>query len=303
LRKFSNPPWSIEAKGHVMEKKKTKGNARTGTKRITVIVVGLVVLCVAGIAFLGNKHLFIREVHFYGNRHLTNTELLSLTGLSQKRPLFSVTTGDIYRRLKTSPWIKGALVRKDLSGNVTVYLTEAVAAAVLQMDETPCLVDSDGLRLEEIKPEPVYFLPVVKIDPASHKEAYRDAVELARALNERKVTAHGGNIELTGTRPEDVTMKVDGVPVKIGEGDLTRKLDKLDFVRDEIGKRNMSVEYIDLRFEDRIVVKPLKQTVREPERKGKPEAGNVRKKPKQKEDRHKKSDKKVAGGETRKHAG
>ena len=286
-----------------MEKKKTKGNARTGTKRITVIVVGLVVLCMAGIAFLGNKHLFIREVHFYGNRHLTNTELLSLTGLSQKRPLFSVTTGDIYRRLKTSPWIKDALVRKDLSGNVTVYLTEAVAAAVLQMDETPCLVDSDGLRLEDIKPEPVYFLPVVKIDPASHKEAYRDAVELARALNERKVTAHGGNIELTGTRPEDVTMKVDGVPVKIGEGDLTRKLDKLDFVMDELGKRNMSVEYIDLRFEDRIVVKPLKQAVREPERKGKPEADKVRKKPKQKEDRHKKSDKKVAGGETRKHAG
>ena len=286
-----------------MEKKKAKGNARTGTKRITVIVVGLVVLCMAGIAFLGNKHLFIREIHFYGNRHLTNTELLSLTGLSQKRPLFSVTTGDIYRRLKTSPWIKDALVRKDLSGNVTVYLTEAVAAAVLQMDETPCLVDSDGLRLEDIKPEPVYFLPVVKIDPASHKEAYRDAVELARALNERKVTAHGGNIELTGTRPEDVTMKVDGVPVKIGEGDLTRKLDKLDFVMDELGKRNMSVEYIDLRFEDRIVVKPLKQAVREPERKGKTEADKVSKQSKHKEDRHKKSDKKVAGGETRKHAG
>ena len=113
---------------------------------------------------------------------------------------------------------------------------------------------------------------VVKIDPTSHKEAYRDAVELARALNERKVAAHAGNIELTGTRPEDITMNVDGVPVKIGEGDLPRKLEKLDFVRDELGKRNMPVEYIDLRFADRIVVKPLKQDVRGPERKGKPEA-------------------------------
>ena len=286
-----------------MEMKKVK-NERTGTKRITVIAVGLVVvLCVAGIAFLGDKYLFIREINFYGNRHLTNAELLSLAGLSQKRPLFSVTTGDIYRQLKTSPWIKDALVRKDLSGNVTVYLTEAVAVAILQIDETPCLVDSDGLRLEEIRPEPVYFLPVVKIDPTSHKEAYRDAVELARALNERKVTAHGGNIELTGTRPEDVTMKVDGVPVKIGAGDLPRKLEKLDFVRDELGKRNMSVEYIDLRFADRIVVKPLKQDVRAPERKGKPEADKVRKQAKQKNARHKKSDKKVAGGKTKKHVG
>jgi cell division protein FtsQ len=286
-----------------METKKVK-NARTGTKRMTVTAVGLVVvLCVAGIAFLGNKYLFIREINFYGNRHLTNAELLSLAGLSQKRPLFSVTTGDIYQQLKTSPWIKDALVRKDLSGNVTVYLTEAVAVAVLQVDETLCLVDSDGLRLEEIRPEPVYFLPVVKIDPTSHKEAYRDAVELARALNERKVTAHGGNIELTGTRPEDVTMKVDGVPVKIGAGDLPRKLEKLDFVRDELAKRNMSVEYIDLRFIDRIVVKPLKQDVREPERKDKPPADKASDKAKQKNARHKKSDKKMAGGKTNKHAG
>ena len=286
-----------------METKKVKRNTPTGTKTITLIVVGLALICVAGIAFLGNKYLFIREINFYGNHHLTNAELLSLAGLSQKRPLFSFTTGDIYRKLKKSPWIKDALVRKDLSGNVTVYLTEAVAAAVLETDETPCLVDGDGLRLEEIKPESIYFLPVVKIDPTSHKEAYRDAVELARALNERKVTAHGGNIELTGTRPEDITMKVDGVPVKIGEGDLPRKLEKLDFVRDELGKRNMSVEYIDLRFADRIVVKPLKQEVKAPERKGKAEADKVRKKPKQKEVRHKKSEKKVAGGDTRKHAG
>jgi cell division protein FtsQ len=286
-----------------METKKVK-KSRTRLNKITVIAAGLaVILCVAGVAFLGNKYLFIREINFYGNRHLTNAELLSLTGLSQKRPLFSVTTSDIYRRLKISPWIKDALVRKDLSGNVTVYLTEAVAAAVLQIDEKPFLVDGDGLRLEEIRPEPIYFLPVVKIDPSTYREAYHDAVELARALNERKVTAHGGNIELTGTRPEDVTMKVDGVPVKIGSGDLPKKLEKLDFVRDELSKRNMLVEYIDLRFVDRIVVKPLKQDVREPERKGKPAADKAQKKAQQKNVGHKKSDKKVAGGKTKKHVG
>ena len=252
-----------------MKMKKVK-KSRTRTKRITVIAVGLVIiLCLVGIAFLGNKYLFIREINFYGNRHLTNAELVSLTGLRQKGPLFSVTTDDIYRRLRTSPWIKDALVRKDLSGNVTVFLTEAVAVAVLQFDEKPCLVDRDGLRLEEIRPEPIYFLPVVKIDPSSYREAYHNAVELAMALNDRKLTANVGNIELTGTRSENVTMQVDGVPVKIGAGDLPKKLEKLDFVRDQLAKRNMSVEYIDLRFADKVVVKPLKQDVKESESKSK----------------------------------
>ncbi|MGO9376944.1 MAG: cell division protein FtsQ/DivIB [Dissulfurispiraceae bacterium] len=286
-----------------METKKVK-KALTRTKRITAIFAGLVgVLCLAGIAFLGNKYLFIREINFYGNRHLTNAELQLMTGLTLKRPLFSVTTRGIYRRLKTSPWIKDAIVRKDLSGNVTVYLTEALPVAVLQVDQNLFLIDSDGLRLEEIRPEPIYFLPMVKIDPSSYREAYYDAVELAKALNERKLTAHVGNIELTGTRPEDVTMQVDGVPIKVGAGDLPKKLEKLDFVRDELVKRNMSVEYIDLRFADKIVVKPLKPVAKEPESKSSPTVETVRKKAKQKDAKHKKTDKKVAGGKTKKHVG
>jgi cell division protein FtsQ len=285
-----------------MEFRKAK-KAGKKTKRAALIVAGLVsVLVIAGIALLGKKYLFIRDINFYGNRHLTNAELMSLTRLSQKEPLFSVTTGDIYKRLKSSPWIKDALVRKDLSGRITVYLTEAVAVAVLQESHKSYLVDGGGTRLEELNPEPLYFLPVVKINPSLHREAYLDAVELARVLNERKVAAHGGNIELTGTRSEDVTMTVDEVPIKIGAGDLDKKLDKLDFVREELAKREMPVEYIDLRFADRIVVKPLKQQIKTPDHKSKT-TGKTRKKTKPKSTGHKKGNKKVAGGKAKRHVG
>jgi len=288
-----------------METRKSM-KSRSGMKRAVMVAAGLVAFfCVFGVFFLCTKYMFIREINFFGNRHLTTGELLSLTGLSYKRPLFSVTTREIYRRLKSSPWIDDAMVRKDLSGNITVYLTEAVATAVLLADDKPFLVDREGARLEQIRPEPVYFLPVVKINPSAHRDAYRDAVELAIALNDRKVAAHGGNIELTGSRPEDVTMRVDGVPVKIGTGDLQSKLEKLDFVRDELARRNMEVEYIDLRFADRVVVKPLKSP-KEPERKKEPKAADKslkNQKQKQKNPVHKKGDKKTAGGKTKRNVG
>ncbi|HMK61637.1 MAG TPA: FtsQ-type POTRA domain-containing protein [Dissulfurispiraceae bacterium] len=286
---------------------------QTGIKKSLAAIAGLAaILCLIGTVFLCTKFMFVREINFFGNKHLTTADLLSLTGLSYKKPLFSITTREIYKKLKTSPWIKDALVRKDLSGNITIYLTEAVAEAVLLVNDKPFLVDSEGTRLEHIKPESLYFLPVVKINPTSHKDAYLDALELATALNERKVAAHGGNIELTGIKPEDVTMKVDGVPVKIGAGDLQSKLEKLDFVRNELAKRNMEVEYIDLRFADRIVVKPLKNP-KDPEKKPEPKAAEKNpKKPKEKQKNpkekqknpvHKKGDKKTAGGKTKRNVG
>jgi cell division protein FtsQ len=262
-----------------METRKSK-KTRDGMGRVYMIAAGVAIMVVlTAAALLAYDHLLIREVNFYGNRHLTYEELLSLSGCSQKDRLFAVSAGDIYRKLKTSPWIKDAMVRKDLSGKVTIQITEAVAIAVLLADEKPYLVDREGLRLEEIRGEPVYFLPVIKIDPASCKEAYQEAVVLAGILYDGKVMAHQGNIELSGTRPEDITMKVDNLPVRIGVGDLTKKLEKLNFVREELVRRNMAVEYIDLRFADKIVVKPVS---REPERAIVKPAVQDRKKPKQK---------------------
>jgi cell division protein FtsQ len=285
-----------------VETRKTK-KTRTKAGRLAGIAAGLAALAVvAGIVLLGYNYLFIREINFSGNRHLTNGELLSLVGCSQKSRLFSVSAGDIYRRLKTSPWIKDVMVRKDLTGKVTVQITEAIAIAVLQTDERPYLVDREGLRLEEIREEPVYFLPVIKIDPASSMDSYHEAIVLAGILYDGKVMAHGGNIELSGSRPEEITMKVDNVPVRIGAGDLVKKLEKLNFVRDELVRRNMAVEYIDLRFIDKIVVKPLKQELKGTEHKTPKAAEKSNKKTKQRIAK-KNGARKVTGGRSGSHVG
>jgi cell division septal protein FtsQ len=286
-----------------METRKTK-KARERMRRASVIATGLViVIALSGIALLGYNYLCIREINFHGNRHLTNGELLSLIGCSPKTRLFAVSTGEIYRRIKASAWIKDAMVRKDLTGKVTVQITEAVAIAVLQSDDKPYLVDREGLRLEEIKAEPVYFLPVIKIDPASCREAYHEAIALAGILYDRKVMAHGGNIELFGTRLEDITMKVDNIPVRIGAGDLTKKLEKLNFVRDELNKRNMAVEYIDLRFIDKIVVMPVKSEQKKADRKTTGAADDAKKKSKPQNVKKKNGAKKVTAGRSKSHVG
>jgi cell division protein FtsQ len=240
-----------------MELKRTRkpGERRRWPVVLAAAVALALIIC---ICLLANEYLYIREMNFYGNRHLSTEDLRALTGCSTKSALFSVSAGELYRRLRKSPWIKEAVVRKDLTGRIEVYLTEAVAVGVLVMADKSYLVDRDGTRLEEIRQEPVYFLPAIKTDAESAKEAYLEAAALAGILYDKKMASQTGNIEISGARPEELTMKMDGLVVKIGTGDFAKKLEKLSFVREEISRRNIQVEYVDVRFADKIVVKPSK---------------------------------------------
>jgi cell division protein FtsQ len=235
---------------------------KKGRKIKWTLVAGalLAVLVLAGIGFAANEYLYIREINFYGNRHLSADDLKSLMGCSERSGFFSASAGDIHRRLKTSPWIREAHVRKDLTGRIDVHLTESVAIGVLELSDKSWLIDREGVRLEEIRREQSYFLPVVRTDPELHVDAYHEAVILAGILYDKKILAKSGNTEIGGARPEDITVKMDELIVKIGAGGFPEKLEKLNFAKNEIAKRNMKVEYVDIRFADRIVVKPHKDS-------------------------------------------
>jgi|WetSurMetagenome_2_1015567.scaffolds.fasta_scaffold00069_35 cell division protein FtsQ len=220
----------------------------------------LAVLVTAGTVAAAYEYLYIREIHFYGNRHLSADDLKSMMGCSEKSSFFSVSAGEIYRRLRKSPWIKDALVRKDLTGRIDVHVTESVAIGVLELNDKSWLIDREGVRLEEIIKQQSYFLPVIRTDPDLNIDAYHEAVILAGVLHDKKALAKSGNTVISGARPEDITVRVDDLTVKIGAGAFPEKLEKLNFARDEIARRNMKVEYVDIRFADRIVVKPLKDS-------------------------------------------
>jgi cell division protein FtsQ len=242
-----------------MDIRKTKKSG-SGRKWLMVTAIIITILVITGVGALAYEYFFIREINFYGNRHLSVEDLNALTGCSTSSRLFSISSGEIYRRLKKSPWIKEAIVRKDLAGRMDVHLTESVAIGILMSEDKSWLIDREGVRLEAIRQEPSYFLPVIRTDPSANGEAYQEAVTLAEILYDKKVMAQSGNIEISGTRPEDITMKADDLVVRVGAGEFVKKLDKLNFVKEEIARRNMKVEYVDLRFADKIVVKPSKHS-------------------------------------------
>ncbi len=217
------------------------------------------VLCLAFFSLI-RHFLHVTEIAFVGNRHLKNEELNSLCKIRKNSELFGVSGRDIYGSLKQSPWIKDAVVRKELSGKVLIKVTERLPVALLSLADKPFLIDREGIVLEQMKEGSILLLPVIKgIDPVRDSETYAGAVSLAGVLYDKRVVSYNGNVEITGQKPEDITLKLDKVMIKVGMGDFEKKLERLAFVRDEIQKRNMTVEYIDLRFANKIIVKPAQQ--------------------------------------------
>jgi cell division protein FtsQ len=235
---------------------------RKEKKRFRYLIVPpmiFIVLCVV-VFFLVRRLLPVTEIVFMGNHHLKNEEVSAIVRIRKNNDLFGVSGRDIYMSLKQSPWIKDAVVRKELSGRVLIKLKERVAVALLILADKPFLIDNEGYVLEQMKEGTILLLPVIKgIDPVRNRETYAEAVRFVGVLHDKRVVSYDGAVEITGQRPEDITLKIDKIVIKVGMGDFEKKLERLEFVRDEIQKRNMTVEYIDLRFDNKIIVKPAHQ--------------------------------------------
>lgn len=252
-----------------------KRRRERGQYRLVAVAVLLSLSACLG-AFYSLKYLVrVREIVFSGNSHLRNEELRSLVKVKQGEEMFRLSGRQIYQNLKRSPWIKEAVIRRELSGRMLVRVTEGVPLAVVSLADRPYLVDRDGSILEPIREGTALFLPLIReIDPGANKGTYEEAIRLIEVLRDSKSLLYDGNVVITGNRPEDLTMVVGGVAVRVGTGDFGKKLERLAFVRDEVQKRNMAVEYIDLRFSNKIIVKPVVQELPGPAQESGGENGN-----------------------------
>lgn len=207
--------------------------------------------------FLIKEYIRVKDIVFIGNHHLKTDELRSLIKIKSGDELFGTSSRELYKRLRASPWVRDAIIKKELSGRVLINVMEAIPVAILSMAGRQYLIDKEGNILEPMKEGTVLFLPVIKdIDYKNNREAYLEAVRFVNVLHNKRVISYGNVIEITGQRPEDITLKFDKISIKIGMGDFEKKLERLEFVKDEIEKRKMTVEYIDLRFANKIIVKP-----------------------------------------------
>ncbi|MCS7164364.1 MAG: FtsQ-type POTRA domain-containing protein [Thermodesulfovibrio sp.] len=237
-----------------------------------IIFVFLLLIVIAGV--LISKEFKIREIVIIGNKHLTENEIRAILSIKEENSIFYPSLKSLSERLKKTPWIKDVIIRRDLNGTLTVYIKESTPVAIVSSNEKYYLVDYEAQVLEDFTDKiknknsssntenkelaSLILLPLIKdIDPFQNKETLTEAVNLINFINNKGLVNTDDKIIITGNNPDSLTLYINDFPIIVGKGDFETKFAKYFVVNAEIQKRNLKVQYIDLRVPDRVIVKPI----------------------------------------------
>jgi cell division protein FtsQ len=247
-------PWTSAGS----EPRQKAARMRVWTRAAVALAVGLLVGA-GGYLLTHGEAFALQRVVVEGNRHLDRYEVVGLMGLKGGENLVTMDLEDLYERLQDSPWLLSVQLRKDLPGTLIVRVAEAEPHAVLRTPLSWFLMGRDGVLLEEISGPSEHFLPVIEHVRAEGGEAMDAALELAGVLKAELGRFGQGPVVIHGLLQgaEELMVRLGDVDVKVGVGDYEAKLARLLELSDEIRRRAVHIDYIDLRFDNRVVVKVM----------------------------------------------
>lgn len=224
---------------------------------IVLLSVALVSVAVLGARVLA--HAFpVKNILVSGNYHLDEDEIKRAVNIND-RSLLSLSLDDLKASIEKKAWIKNVVLRKQFPDTIMVNVVEAEPKALLRNEGHLFLIDAGGNVLEEIEDSGTRFLPVLRgINPDKDIGGILEALKLIDALSEKNILSGKESVEIL-LKTYGLVLTMDGEYIKVGYGEYAKKLERWIDLEAEIKKKNITIDYVDLRFDNEVIVKPLKQ--------------------------------------------
>jgi cell division protein FtsQ len=208
----------------------------------------------------------VRKITVYGNVRLSNGEVRELVdGLRGS----SILTADLpsYRtKLLQSPWVADVALRRVLPSTVEVFISERQPMGLCRLGSDIFLIDAHGTVIDQFGPQYAEFdLPIIDgllLSPSSGEPAIDEpraelAARVIEAVAQRKDLAKRiSQIDVHDVHDAIVLLKKDPALLHLGEERFLERLRGYVDLAEALHERVPDMDYVDLRFEDRIYVRP-----------------------------------------------
>ncbi len=159
--------------------------------------------------------------------------------------------------IKSFTRVKNVTIRKIFPLSLNISIEERKPFAVLRK-EFLCVIDTEGVIVSQLK---THNLPLpLLFDENNFKDYYKEKIELARECLEKMTPKERQNIEILDLS-ENLNIKVktrDSFTwLILGNSRFEEKYRRF-FAEKAYLERYGDLEYVDLRFQDRFFIKPLK---------------------------------------------
>ena len=250
--------------------KRMPQRADSRRKRRIILLLGLALLLSlsAGGIFLTrtccrwmyHSSLFrINSVHITGCQRISKEEMRNLANVDIHSNILAIDADKIGRTLETHPWVKQAVVRKELPDRLYIRIVEKQPVALLQ-DNGLYYVDKEGVIIARTNLAENMDYPIItglkKGDLLSDSERVGHLRELLPLLYAKKNVEDvlpARNISEIHIDPRMglVLHTVDGrFPIRMGMGDMAKKFRRLEMVLYDLYLKEAynSVSYVDCEY-------------------------------------------------------
>jgi cell division protein FtsQ len=261
----------------------TRRGRRIVVSRRGLLYGGLFAAAVLYAGYLGamlvmsSDMLVVTRITVAGNTRLSDGEVLSLLYGLQGRNMLLVDLDEWRDRLLASPWVADAALRRVLPGAIDVVISERQPIGIAHVGDALFLIDEVGDVMDEFGPHHAGLdLPVINglSSPQQGARVSAAAIEKGRAalaarflssLRDRPdLATRVSEVDVSDVRNAVVTLKADPTMIRVGDDQFVERLqsyiDLVPTLRDRVARIN----YVDLRFGERVVVMPAAGRVREP---------------------------------------
>jgi len=223
-----------------------------------VLVRGRSVIARAGV-------LQVDHIVVHGNERLSRGEVMGMLDGLRGESLFGTDLDRWRRRLMASPWVRDAALRRSLPSTVDVAISERTPVGVSRVGEEMYLVDERGILIDQYGPQYADLdLPI--IDGLAMPSSDGTAADTARAeLASRIITSVRmkpelakklSQIDVSDLHNASVILSGDPAVIYLGDDQFAQRLQQYVDLAAALRERVPGIDYVDLRFDDRIYVRP-----------------------------------------------
>ncbi|HVR38404.1 MAG TPA: FtsQ-type POTRA domain-containing protein [Thermoanaerobaculia bacterium] len=242
-----------------------RNQRRIHVQRLFIIVRNL--LLIAGVVLVGawayrrtqsDARFAVKTIEIAGAVHTPRASIDDVTQRYRGVNFFHIDIAGVQRDLGGLPWIRRIDVEKKLPDTLRIRIAERQPIALVKIGERLMYVDEDGVSFAELSPA-VGDDDLPLVSDASGDELAR-TVALLRDLRARDPQVYSRISEVRPIAPRGFAIfdRELGAVVYANADDVTTKWRDLYAIVRAENLDAASIEYADLRFADRIVVKPTK---------------------------------------------
>jgi cell division protein FtsQ len=214
----------------------------------------------------------VDRIDVVGNERLSKGEVIAvLNGLRGQNIVW--TDLDAWRRrLLASPWVRDAALRRSLPSTVQVVIFERRPMAIGRVNGEMYLVDERGVIIDQYGPHYADLdLPIVDGLGAAPGETGSMTDEARAELAARLIGSLSANpaiarrlsqVDVTDLHNASVILSGDQAVIQLGEDQFLPRLESYLGLAAALRERVADIDYVDLRFDDRIYVRPAGKTTK-----------------------------------------